>query len=356
MKRVFLKSGFVLLLFVFGSVVDMYAQAGGAAVPFVTIPPGARSAGMGDVGTGVADDINALFWNPGGLAFQADRQATLSYSRWLPQFQADLFYAYGAYTQYWEQLDGTVGGSFLLMNLGEYDRTDSRGNYLGRFRSFEFAASVAYATLLSEDLGGGIQFRYIQSNLASDIQGGSGVGRSVAFDFGLLWRPKMLELFGSQWGDRLGVGVNLQNVGPSITYASQADPLPTMLRVGASAIVLQDEFNQLMFAFDVGKLLVYRDESGSDKIPRSFITAWKNPGVEFSVGMEYWYSQLIALRGGYFTEPTRLGDRKFFSFGAGIRYDIFGMDFSFLLPTEDNHPLANTMRFSLIVNFDRVYR
>ncbi len=346
----------VPLLMGMAMVSEIWAQAGGAAVPFVTIPPGARSAGMGDVGTGVADDINALFWNPGGLAYQADRQATLSYSRWLPQFQADLFYAYGAYTQYWEQLDGTVGGSFLLMNLGEYERTDSRGNFLGRFRSFEFAVSVAYATLLSEDLGGGIQFRYIQSNLASDVQGESGVGRSVAFDFGLLWRPRSLQLFGNDWGDRLSVGFNLQNVGPSITYAQQADPLPTMLRLGASAIVLQDEFNQLTLAIDIGKLLVYRDETGSDKIPRSFITAWKNPGVETSFGLEYWYEQLVALRAGYFTEPTRLGDRQYYSFGAGIRYDIFGMDFSFLLPTEENHPLANTMRFSLIVNFDRVYR
>ncbi len=338
------------------SIIKVWAQAGAAAVPFVTIPPGARSAGMGDVGTGIADDIGALFWNPGGLAFQADRQATLSYSRWLPQFQADLFYAYGAYTQFWEQLDGTVGGSFLLMNLGEYERTDSRGNFLGRFRSFEFAVSLAYATLLSEDLGGGIQFRYIQSNLASDVQGESGVGRSVAFDFGLLWRPRHLQLFGSDWGDRISAGFNLQHVGPSITYAQQADPLPTTLRLGASAIVLQDEFNQLSLAFDISKLLVYRDETGSDKIPRSFITAWKNPGVEFSIGMEYWYEQLVALRAGYFTEPTRLGDRKFFSFGAGIRYDIFGMDFSFLIPQEENHPLANTMRFSLLVNFDRVYR
>ena len=78
------------------SSMNMYGQAGGAAVPFLTISPDARSSGMGEVGTAVADDIFAVYWNPAGLAFHdyvddgSDpehripfRQISLAFSKWL---------------------------------------------------------------------------------------------------------------------------------------------------------------------------------------------------------------------------------------------------------------------------------
>lgn len=328
------------------------AQTGGSAVPFLLISADARACGMGEVGTGMADNLNAIYWNPGGLGYQDNRQVAINFSRWLPQFNTDLYYSYGAYGQYVEALDGMVAANFILMNLGEFTRTDQAGNKLGTFRSNEFSFGVYYGTMISDDIGAGVGLRYIQSNLAplTGTSTGAGTGTSGAFDLGLLWRPSELDVFGWELDDKFSLGLNLQNVGPKVTYLQQSDPLPTTLRLGTSINVARDEFNDLTFAIDVSKLLVRRDATVSDPIPKSFVTAWEQGGMEFAIGGEYWYERVVALRAGYFGEPASSGNRRFLTFGAGVKYDVFNLDFSFLNTIEENHPLANTMRFSLIVD------
>lgn len=341
------------------------AQAGGSSVPFLLISPDARMSGMGEVGTAIADDINAVFWNPGGLAFldyfpkvnQFDeyeklipyRQVALSFSPWLPQFNADLFYSYGTIGQYFEDLQGTVAFNFTFMNLGEFTRTNIKGDIEGKFISNEFAVGISYGTIVAPDLGVGFQLKYIRSALDPkvDQSGESGVGFSGGFDFGILWKPQELPYI----QDMLSLGLNLKNIGPKLTYKRDSDPLPTTLNVGAAFKVLEDEFHHLKIATDITKLLVKRDSIDSDPLPKSLITGWQNPGVEFSIGAEYWYENLIALRAGYFTEPSVLGDRKYWNFGAGLKYSIFKLDFSFINTIEANHPLANTMRFSMLVDW-----
>ncbi len=331
-----------------------WGQAGASAVPFLLISPDARASGMGESGTAIADNINAIYWNPGGLGFLTNRQIALSFSRWLPQFNADLFYSYITAGQYFPQVDGTVAVNFILMNLGEFVRTDQLGNVLGTFRSNEFSLGLSYGALIADDLGAGIQLRFIRSNLAPAAAGESvaGVGTSGSFDLGLLWKPSRLPLpiGGLDLGNRIALGLNLQNIGPKMTYRNEADPLPTNLRVGLGLQVVRDEFNDLKLALDIAKLMVRRDSLGSDALPLSLITAWRNPGVELAMGMEYWYQQTVALRLGYFTEPSRLGNRRFITFGAGIRYDMFTLDFNYINTIEENHPLAGTMRFSLLVD------
>ena len=336
----------------------LWAQAGAAAVPFLLISPDARSSGMGEAGTGIADNINAIYWNPGGLGFLTNRQIALSFSRWLPQFNADLFYSYVTAGQYFPQLDGTVAVNFILMNLGEFTRTDNLGNVLGTFRSNEFTLGVSYGTLIADDLGAGIQLRFIRSNLAPAAAGESvaGVGTSGSFDLGILWKPSRLTVAGIELGRRISLGVNLQNVGPKMTYRNEADPLPTNLRLGIGVYAVRDEFNDLKFALDISKLMVRRDTLGSDALPTSLITAWRNPGVELAMGMEYWYQQTVAVRLGYFTEPSRLGNRRFITFGAGVHYDMFTLDFNYINTIEENHPLAGTMRFSLLVDLGSTAR
>ncbi len=328
------------------------AQTGGSAVPFLLISADARACGMGEVGTAMADNLNAIYWNPGGLGYQDKQQVAINFSRWLPQFNTDLYYSYGAYGQYVEALDGMVAANFILMNLGEFTRTNERGDKQGTFRSNEFSFGLYYGTMISDDIGAGVGLRYIQSNLApiSGQATGAGTGTSGAFDIGLLWRPSKLDVFGWELDDKLAVGFNLQNVGPKVTYLQQSDPLPTTLRLGTSLNVVRDEFNDLTLAFDASKLLVRRDATVSDPIPKSFVTAWEKGGMELAFGAEYWYERVVALRAGYFAEPASSGNREFLTFGAGVKYQMFNLDFSFLNTIEENHPLANTMRFSLIVD------
>ncbi len=360
-------SAFLLLLLSvgFGSSIEAKAQAGGSAVPFLLISPDARASGRGETGTGIADDINCIYWNPAGLGFfdyfpennEYDepenipfRQVALSFSPWLPQFNADLFYSNGTIGQYFESLNGTVAFNFIFMNLGEFTRTAVDGKVLGTFTSNEFSFGLSYGTIIAKDFAVGLQGRYIQSNLtpvSSASQKDAGVGSSVSFDLGALWKPSDLGFM----SDNLSLGFNLQNVGPKITYISESDPLPTTLRLGVGYQIYSDEFNDLTVTADFAKLLVYRDSTSSDPVPKSLITGWRNPGAEWAGGVEYWYNKLIALRAGYFYEPSVMGGRKYWNFGAGIRYDIFNLDFSYINTIEANHPLANTMRFSMLINW-----
>ncbi len=342
-----------------------YAQAGGSSVPFLLISPDARMSGMGETGTAIADDINAVYWNTGGLAFlqnfpklnQFDdneqptpfRQVALSFSPWLPQFNADLYYSYGTIGQYFDALQGTAAFNFIFMNLGEFTRTAEDGTVLGKFISNEFSVGFSYGTIVAPDLGVGFQLKYIQSNLTPTTAGqqNAGTGISAGFDLGVLWKPQTLPYL----DDKLSLGFNLKNIGPKITYIREADPLPTTLNLGIAFKAYQDEFHSLKFAADFSKLLVKRDSLDSDPLPKSLVTGWQNPGADLSIGAEYWYEDLIALRAGYFTEPSVLGDRKYWNFGAGIKYNIFKLDFSFINTIEANHPLANTMRFSMLIDW-----
>ncbi len=352
MKRNFLATPLLIAAALCLSVFDASAQ-GTSAVPFLLISADARAGGMGEVGTAIADNVNAMFWNPGGLGFQSSRQVSLNFSRWLPQFNADLFYSYGGYAQHVESLDGMIGVNFILMNLGEFQRTFENGGLGAKFRSNEFSLGVSYGTMIADDIGAGIQLRYIQSNLApiNVSSGSAGKGVSGSFDLGVLWKPTKLELFDVDLNEKFALGVNLQNAGPKVTYYQESDPLPTTLRLGTALNLVRDEFNDLTFSIDMSKLLVRRDKDVSDPIPLSFITSWQKGGVDVSMGAEYWYEKIVALRVGYFTEPATAGNRNFMTFGAGIRYDIFNLDFSFINTIEDNHPLANTMRFSMVIDW-----
>jgi hypothetical protein len=72
----------------------------------------------------------------------------------------------------------------------------------------------------------------------------------------------------------------------------------------------------------------------------------------YSVGTEYWYDKQFAVRAGYFSEHRQKGNRKFFTVGLGLKYNLFGLNFSYLVPTTSRrNPLDNTLRFSMLFNF-----
>jgi len=175
---------------------------------------------------------------------------------------------------------------------------------------------------------------------------------------GVLWTPEY-EVF----NNRLRLGANLSNFGPKMTYINkaQADPLPTNLRLGLAYVLLDDEFNKITLVYDTSRLLVVRYKE-EDKQPDGvfkavFYSSWVNGTLSdrlrkfnHSIGLEYWYGNLIALRAGYFYEDPKFGGRKFATFGGGIKYSIFGIDFGYISAEED-HPLSDTMRFSIGVEF-----
>ncbi|HLX11990.1 MAG TPA: type IX secretion system outer membrane channel protein PorV [Bacteroidota bacterium] len=358
------------------SIIPQMAQAQGeSAVPFLLIAPNARNDAMGESGAGISDDASAVFWNPAGLAFQRGQEISLTHSNWLPQFQqSDLFYDYFVYKNYMPDIDGTVSASITYLNLGEFAITTTSPDVIGTFKAYEVAITAGYATTLTSELGLGLNLRYIRSVLAPynvQGQGREGIASAPAFDVSVLWKPTNL----AGMGDMLTIGANLQNLGPKMTYIdeAQADPLPTNIRLGFGIKAIKSDFNNLTVNIDFDRLLVRRYPSAIDSsyidlqtgdtvftysdprvdnLPKSLVTAWGDGGlrkVDISGGIEYWYGapKLLALRFGYFYEDPNYGNRKFMTFGAGIRYDMYGFDFSYLSAIEENSPLANTLRFSL---------
>jgi len=353
-----------------------YAQ-GEAAVPFLLLAPDSRAGGLGESGSGLADNSAAIFWNPAGIAFQSGSEVSITHSNWLPQFNLDLFYDYLTYRQYIEDISGSITASITYMNFGEFVRTaEDSPDPIGTFRSFDAALTLGYATKLSNDWGLGFNFRIIHSRLSDQSVGeeqGSGVATSVSFDIATMWRPEkfVLPLIDEDIGGKFSLGANLSNLGPKIYYIdkAQADPIPTNFRFGFAYKVIDDEFNSLIYTLDFSKLLVSRDSTGSDEFYQAIISAWGDESfsnelrdIVTSMGLEYWYGIpsdfMFALRAGFFYEDPSYGNRKFVTFGAGIRYDIYGFDFSYITTSVfqggENHPLSDTLRFTVLIGWGAV--
>ena len=357
-------AGLVMLAF-FADTNYSFSQGGESAVPFLLISPTSKSSGMGESGTGLADDASAIFWNPGGLAFQEGREISLTHTNWLPQFhQSDLFYEYLNCKWFFQDI-GTLSASITYLNLGEFIRTTSEGpTEVDKWKSYEYAITAGYATKVLDELGLGVNIRFIHSALSpigTEQEKGTGVATSVSGDIGLLYKPQSLVIpfTGLDLGNILSVGLNLSNLGPKLTYidAAQADPIPTNLRLGFGVKIMESDYNNLAYTLDFSRLLVRRySEEGKkpDEFYKAILTAWGDGGIRkvvTSTGFEYWYGKpkLIALRFGYLYEDPSYGNRKFLTFGAGVRYDVYGFDFSYISTFNDQSPLANTLRFSLVV-------
>ncbi len=347
------------------------AQVGITSVPFLQIEPDSRAAGMGNTGVAIADNASAVFWNPAGLAFQRGNQVSITHSEWLPKFNADLFYDY-LVGKYHVKDIGTFGAHITYLSLGEQIRTDETGLEQGRFDSYEFAGGVSYGLQLNEKWSLGTGFRFIYSSLASGSVGGQEInpGSSVGVDLAAMYKSAPFSVLGNR-ETTFNAGLNISNIGPGVHYTdnAQKDPLPTIFRIGYAVTTQLDQegINTLTIAQDFSKVMARVDDQGNPEgVISALFSSWGsfqrdtgngiatlNVLQQFMVatGLEYWYNQMFAVRGGYYFEDPYNGDRKFFTLGAGIRYDFIGVDFSYIATLSDDHPLANTTRFGLLLNF-----
>ncbi len=382
-KRMKILSRMLMLSLMMICVTKLTYGQGEAAVPFLLLAPDSRAGAMGETGTGLADNSSAIFWNPAGIAFLTGQEVSITHSNWLPQFKLDLFYDYLTYRNYIESIQGSVTSSITYMNYGEFVRTSADGpDPIGTFRAFDAAFTLGYSTKLSSDWGLGLNFRIIHSHLAdqpTEQEKGSGIATSVSFDVGAMWRPSefYIPYLEEDLSNRFSIGMNLSNIGPKIFYIdkAQADPIPTNLRLGFATVLMKDEFNSLTWTLDFSKLLVNKttDTLGTsvDPVYRAIFTSWTNKpfkeelrDIVSSTGFEYWYGNMkdgfmFSVRGGLFYEDPAYGNRKFMTIGSGIRYDIYGFDFSYIstsvFKNGENHPLDNTLRFTLSIGWDSIF-
>ncbi len=345
------------------------------AVPFLLVAPDSRAGAMGEAGVAVANDANALHWNASGLAFTNKKLGVaMSYSPWLRSLgipDINLVYLSGFYKL--GDNAGVLGSSLRYFSLGTIDFTDIQGQPVGSDKPNEFALDLAYALRVSDVLSASVTLRYIHSRLASNtnISGDLKPVNSVAGDVGLTY-VKDFTINNTSGGlpTTFSSGINISNIGPKVSYTdvtSERDFIPVNLRIGYAFKFQFDEFNSLTFTNDFNKLLVPSvDSTGqgggrSDKalLEGMFGSFGDADGgfseelseINIAVGLEYWYREVFAVRTGFFYEDPEKGNRKFFTVGAGIKYNVFGLDFAYLAPIEQNHPLQNTLRFTLSYDF-----
>jgi hypothetical protein len=344
------------------------------AVPFLLITPDARSGAMGDVGAAITPDMNATHWNPAKLAYIKDQYGFgLSYSPWLQKLVPDINLAYlnGFY-----RLDdrNVIGGSLRYFSLGEIQLVDANQTQLGTYSPNELALDGTFARSFGENFSLGTALRFIYSNLSSgqffDGQQ-TKAGTAVSADISAYYK-KDQQFLGKN--ATIALGLDISNIGTKMSYADGGQKyfIPTNLRLGGASTFHLDDFNDFTFAIDFNKLLVpttpeydtngniVKGKDPNRTVPAGIFGSFSDaPGgfseelqeVGISTGVEYWYDQQFAIRGGYFYENPNKGNRQYLSLGLGLRYNIVDIDFSYLMANQQQSPLANTLRFSLKFNF-----
>ena len=345
------------------------------AVPFLMITPDSRSGSMGDVGAATSPDASSISTNPAKYSFiEDDLGFSISYVPWLRALVPDINLSYISGYKKLNQNDA-VAFELRYFSLGDITFTDILGNTLGQFNPNELALGGSYSRKLSDLFSLSLATRYIYSNLtggqmAGDIQ--TNAGKSFAADVAGYYTNKIRFL---KKDSDLSFGFNISNIGNKISYTNvgERDFIPINLKLGSSININFDDYNSMSYSFDINKLLVptpplYNSDNeiiaGKDPnvsvvsgIFQSFSDAPDGFSEELreinlSFGTEYWYAQQFALRGGYFYEHDTKGGRKFFTFGAGVKYNVFALDFSYLINASrtinGTNPLANTMRFTMI--------
>ncbi len=347
------------------------------AVPFLLIGPDARSGAMGDVGVATTPDGNSLFWNASKMAFlQKSIGFNVSYVPWLQGIADDIGLAYVSGYGKIGDLQ-TVGASLRYFSLGDITFVNDQGESPITVRPNEFVVDLAYSRKLGKKFSAAVVGKFIYSNLTQGQTGSSGQetipGKSVAADISIYYHDDLNFSMGRKGSWAVGASIN--NIGNKMAYTSSTnrDFIPTNLRVGGSFNMDLDDYNALSINADINKLLVptppvYEEDGKTIKPPyqdnkvsvmqgmiQSFYDApFKEEMQEFnySVGVEYWYDKQFALRGGYFHENPHKGNREFFTLGAGLRYNVFGLDFSYLIANNPQNPLKNTLRFTLSYELD----
>ena len=367
------------------------------AVPFVSISPDARGGSMGDCGVATTPDVYSMHYNPAKYVYLEDKFAGgLGYSPWLRNLVPDMNLAYLALA-YKINDRSSVAGTLRYFSCGEIEFRDQNNIFQGRYSPNEWAVDATYSRMLGDYLAGAVAGRFIYSDLTQNQSDYGRPGISVAADVAVYYK-RPVEWFSSMDAD-FAWGAAITNIGSKISYNGQSDRrdfIPTTLRLGAGLKLELDEYNSLAFNVDFTKLMVptppviARDDQGNplhnDDNTYQILYGYDNnvsvvqgmiqsfydaPGygynskhelvnygkfyeelceINIGGGVEYWYNNTFAVRAGYFNETALKGNRKYVTLGAALKYNVFGLDVSYLIPVNTvagSNPLENTLRFNL---------
>lgn len=372
------------------------------SLPFMAITPDSRAGGMGDAGTALSANSTSVYWNTSLLSFAKQKsEVSLSYTPWLRQLTNDIHLSYLAGYKQLNKVH-SIGGALRYFSLGEITFTDINGDVLRDDKPSEFELVGAYAFKLAERFSIGVNGKFAYSNLTG--------GLTVA---GVNTKPGVVgaaDLSFSYFNDDAHIGstdgtytfgMTINNIGNKVSYSelSRRDFIPMNLKIGNSFLAEFDEYNKVTFSVDLQRLLVptpaiyklingdyvmlagmdgdvgiitsmmqsfydapgvlaedengnyIQNTTGSYEIVKGTRLKEELAEINIAAGAEWWYSDVLALRGGVFYENKNKGNRQFLNLGASLKYNMFAIDFSYLASLNGRQsPLANTLRFTLRLN------
>lgn len=370
-------------------------------VPFLLIAADARSAGMGDMGVATSADAFSQQFNPAKFAFSLQKQGfSVSYTPYLSSIANDI--SLGQLTYYNKINDRSAfAGSLRFFGLGDIElrQTADPNEAVRTVNPNELAFDGSYSLKLSDRFSMAVAGRFIRSALrVPDLNNDVSAATTFAVDVAGYYQSE--EVAYDDFNGRWRAGFNFQNLGPKISYDKDDlnnNFLPANMRLGGGFDFIFDEYSKIGVTAEVTKLLVptppalvqasdtntipgiqqdeqdaaddaysqalsdYRKTSWTSGIFKSFNDAPDGISEElkeftWALGAEYWYQDSFALRLGYFNENEFKGARKFFTLGAGFKYNVVKIDVSYLFSASKvRNPLENTLRFSLTFNFGENY-
>ena len=376
---------FLAILIYLSTLLHFYAQNGSdirvvtTGVPFLSIAPDARSASIGDQGVATSPDAFSNHWNPSKLAFISNEIGfAVSYTPYLSKLVNDIFLA--DLTFYREINDRSVWGLGLrYFSLGEIETGQTPADFINPLvlRPNEFVLDASYALKLSDKFSMGIQGSFLNSDLKLETDSGDSSAASTV-SVGISGYFQSYEVPYSNFSGIWRGGFNISNIGPKLKYEEEgeSDFLPTNLKLGGGFDFIFDSYNTLSVIVEINKLLVpspseevfnssgdfigYQQPSDTGVLSgifKSFNDAPDGFSEEikeftYAIGAEFLYDNSFAIRAGYFNEHELKGARKFFTLGAGFKYNVIDVDLSYLISaTKIINPLESTLRFSLTFNF-----
>ena len=339
-----------------------------SGVPFLLINPDARTAGLSETGLATLSEGGDYFLNASKMTdLKSKGGFSVSYVPWLNNFSRETNLGYlSGYLRLGQQF--VLGSSIKYFSLGSVELRDNAEQNLGTTSPNEFAIDLSVAQAFGKEFSLSSTLRYIRSDFGGGSLSGATIraGQTVAMDVGASLRKQSYFM---GFPATLGFGLSISNLGPKIGYADSDQNklfLPASLRLGASSVIESNEDDRITLALDLSKLMVpesdgdqnqlYGQKSAVDGLfssfsdsPAGFRGELRDVGI--SVGDEYSYRSLLAIRAGYHHAGRQYGTR-FFSLGMGFRYQILKADFSYLFAGSKSDPLASTLRLTLGFSFD----
>jgi hypothetical protein len=297
---------FFLILFFswntsFGFLSD--GDRGTTGANFLKIGVGARASGMGGAFVGIADDATSIYWNTAGLSQLEQQEIVFVHNEWYQ----DVKYEYFGYSLPVKSRS-TLGFSITYLDLGSFQGYDALDNPTSDFSAYGAVFCAAYAYKISPSISLGIGLKGIQEKLEEEK------ASSLALDFGFIYRP-----------GRLSLGIAYTNLGSSMKFIQEKEPLPSKLTLGIGYKLFQD---RVSLGWDL-------ELPGDDK-------------PVFKQGLEYGYEESLFLRLGYeYKTSARNLEGTGVSLGGGFKYSNWEIDYTY----SPNQELGDSHRISLAYRF-----